>query len=50
MWTSIRNVKFEYNVYHRCLCYFLGQRTRVYMIVLHVAGVLKKQLFLTIDL
>ena len=28
-WTSIRNVKFyinafEYNVYHRCLCYFLN--------------------------
>ena len=32
MLTSIRNVKFyknalEYNVYHRCLCYFLNQIT-----------------------
>ena len=31
--TSIRNVKFyknalEYNVYHRCLCYFLNQVMR----------------------
>ena len=34
MLTTIRNVKFpvyknalEYNVYHRCLCYFLDQTT-----------------------
>ena len=32
MLTSIRNVKLyknalEYNVYHRCLCYFLNQAT-----------------------